>query len=185
MDNGKNHIIKDIFIIAISILASLIIVQAGLLGSFLESAGETKIFGSFIAGFFFTSVFTTAPAILVLGEVAQHESIFWMAFFGGFGALLGDMLLFRIFRNHLVEDIVFIRNSEKHVFKHVLEMRLFRWRWFTAILGAAIIASPFPDELGIMIMGFSKMKTKAFIPFSYIANFAGILLIGLLANTIA
>ena len=52
------------------------------------------------------------------------------------------------------------------------------------MLGGIIIASPFPDELGISLLGFSKMKTTAFIPVSLIFNFLGILAIGLIAKAI-
>jgi len=35
--------------------------------------------------------------------------------------------------------------------------------WSLPVIGAVIIASPFPDELGISLMGFSKMKTPYYI----------------------
>ncbi|MDP3800322.1 MAG: hypothetical protein Q8Q90_02755, partial [bacterium] len=53
-------------------------------------------------------------------------------------------------------------------------------RWFTPFLGALIIASPFPDELGLVLMGLSKTNTKVFIPVSFGLNFIGILIMGLL-----
>ena len=52
------------------------------------------------------------------------------------------------------------------------------------MLGGIIIASPFPDELGISLLGFTKTKTNAFIPVSLVFNFIGILLIGIVARTI-
>jgi hypothetical protein len=47
-----------------------------------------------------------------------------------------------------------------------------------------IIASPFPDELGLMLMGLSKTNTKVFILLSFVLNFIGILVMGLLLRRV-
>ena len=51
-------------------------------------------------------------------------------------------------------------------------------------MGGLIIASPFPDELGIGLLGFSKMRTRWFVLLSFTFNFIGIFLIGLVAKTL-
>ena len=56
------------------------------------------------------------------------------------------------------------------------------FRWLTFLVGGLIIASPLPDELGISILGFSKMKVSWFIAISLVFNFIGILLIGVVAR---
>ena len=61
-------------------------------------------------------------------------------------------------------------------------LRIFRW--LIAFLGALIIASPLPDELGLTMMGFSKIKTSLFIPISFLLNSLGILIIGLIAKAV-
>lgn len=66
--------------------------------------------------------------------------------------------------------------------KAVFRLRFFRW--LTWLLGGLIIASPLPDELGIGLLGFSKMKLAAFIPLSLIFNSLGILVIGLVARSL-
>ena len=58
------------------------------------------------------------------------------------------------------------------------------FRWLTFLVGGLIIASPFPDELGISLLGFSKMRTSWFIPLSFAFNFVGILLVGLVAKAL-
>ena len=45
------------------------------------------------------------------------------------------------------------------------------------IIGAIIIASPFPDEIGVSLMGLSKLSTPKFIFISYILNSIGLFLI--------
>ena len=66
--------------------------------------------------------------------------------------------------------------------KLLLKLKLFRWLTFFA--GGLIIASPFPDELGISLLGFSKMRTSWFIPLSFALNCIGILLIGWVAKAL-
>jgi hypothetical protein len=41
--------------------------------------------------------------------------------------------------------------------------------------GAVIIASPFPDEIGVSLMGMARMSGLAFVALTYVLNAAGIL----------
>ena len=68
---------------------------------------------SFIAGIFFTSVLTTVPSIIALGEVALHASAWNVAIAGGLGALVGDLLIFRFVRSRLVAHIMRIAFSPR------------------------------------------------------------------------
>ena len=54
--------------------------------------------------------------------------------------------------------------------------------WLSSFLAAAIIASPLPDELGLMILGFIHFNTKKFLPIAFVLNFLGILAITLFAQ---
>ena len=45
------------------------------------------------------------------------------------------------------------------------------------LLGALIIASPFPDEIGLLMFGVSKLKYRELLVITYLLNTAGILLI--------
>ena len=64
----------------------------------------------------------------------------------------------------------------------LLKLKLFRRVSF--FVGGLIIASPLPDELGISLFGFSKIKMSWFIPLSFIFNFIGIVLIGVVAQAL-
>ncbi len=183
MDNHKNNLIKDIGIVALSVLIAIILMKTGVLIDILASSKKLALFGSFIAGMFFTSVFTVAPATVVLAEIAQINSIFLTALFGGAGALIGDLIIFRFIKNRLFEDILYLlKKSKSEKLISIFRLRIFRWS--LAFLGALVIASPLPDELGLMMLGFSKMKTSLFIPISFLLNSLGILVIGLIAKAI-
>ncbi len=182
LQEHKNFLMHDFGIVALSIVIALILAKTGVLISILTATQSLEILGSFIAGVFFTSIFTMAPAMVALGQIAQHNSIWVTAFFGGLGAVVGDLIIFRFVRDKLSEHLSQLL-QEKGISKRIkaiFEVKLFRW--LTFLLGALIIASPLPDELGISLLGFSKMRTSWFIPLSFIANFGGILLIGFVAK---
>lgn len=180
----NNPFVHDISIVALSIVIAVILVEADILSSVLVSTAGFSFLGSFIAGIFFTSVFTTAPAIVTLGEIAKQGSLFTTALYGAFGAVIGDIVIFQFIRDELSEHFVVLvkHNSYWKRFRTLFRLKYFRW--FTFMLGGLIIASPFPDELGIGLLGFSKMKTTSFIPISFLFNFLGILAIGLIAKAI-
>ncbi len=178
----KNHILEDIGLVVLSVLVAIILVRTDILITLLATSAQMERLGSFIAGMFFTSVFTTAPAIATLSEIAQANSLFRTAFFGALGAVTGDLIIFRFVRDRFSEDITELIGHKRgrHRFNALFKLRFFRWLTFLA--GGLIIASPLPDELGIGLLGFSKMKTLLFIPLSFTFNFIGIIIIGIIAR---
>ncbi|MDO8617415.1 MAG: hypothetical protein Q7N87_00765 [Candidatus Uhrbacteria bacterium] len=184
MENPKNNLTKDIGIIVLSVIVAIVLIKTGAIEEMLKQTQDLWFLDSFIAGMFFTSVFTTVPAMVALGETAQlSQSVLLVAIFGGLGALCGDLIIFRFMRDRFGEDILrLIRNSGNGKLRSVIRLKSFRW--LTFFLGALIIASPLPDELGLTMMGFSKTKTSLFIPVSFIFNFLGILVIGLVAKNL-
>lgn len=183
-DRSYGFLLHDVFIIAVSIGIAAVLVKTEILAKVLASAQELEFLGSFIAGLFFTSIFTTAPAIVTLGEIARINSIMYVALFGALGAIIGDLIIFRFIRDKFSEhifELISHRSTWKRM-KVLFRLRLFRWA--SLFVGGLIIASPLPDEIGISILGFSKIKTLWFIPISFVFNFIGIILIGLIARAI-
>src|SRR3989344_2574126 len=174
LKNHKNNLIQDSLIISLSIAVAIIFVKTGIIIKILESSKGLELFGSFIAGMFFTSVFTAVPATVTLGEIAIINSVLWTAFFGGIGAVIGDLIIFRFVRDAFSEHIMdFMRHRHKGRFFKALHKIKFL-KWLTLFVAAIIIASPLPDELGIALLGFSKMKIYVFVLFSFTFNFLGI-----------
>ena len=146
--------------------------------SLLVFLGDGVLAASFVAGLFFTSVVTTAPAVIVLGELALEGNVFLVALFGAAGAVIGDYILFAFVRDRVSEDIAHIMNKgQRGKFRALMRRKTFKW--LLPFLGGLIIASPLPDELGLTLLGMTRMKTSRFVPLSYLFNFIGILLIGL------
>ncbi|MFA6601480.1 MAG: hypothetical protein WCT02_01275 [Candidatus Paceibacterota bacterium] len=175
---------RDLIVIALSVLVAVIIVLSGVLSQILSVTRDIAFLNSFIAGFFFTSIFTTAPAMVVLGEISRLDNLYSVAFFGALGAMCGDYLIFTFARNvfsvHLTELITIKGLTRK--LHTIFKLRLFRW--LTFLVGGLIIASPLPDELGLGLLGFSKAKTPLFLVLSFAFNFLGIVLVGLVARAV-
>ncbi|HEY4501269.1 MAG TPA: hypothetical protein VJI70_03345 [Candidatus Paceibacterota bacterium] len=184
--NGNgNHILSDVAIIALSVLVAVLLVQTDALSGFLVSAKEVGIWGAFIAGMFFTSIFTTAPAIAALGEISIMQGIFYTALFGAAGSVLGDLIIFQFVRDRFSEHVseIMMHQSIWRRFHLLFKRRFFRWGTF--LVGGLILASPLPDELGVAVLGFSKMRVKYFALLSFVFNFLGILAIGLVVHSLA
>ncbi len=181
--NRRNHLVVDLLIIAASVVFAILLVKSGVIARALQDANGLKYIGSFIAGIFFTSAFTTAPATAAFVELSAFNSIFAMAALGGLGALFGDLIIFRFVKNRFSADIKYLLALRwKQRISFIFRRRLFRW--VSAFLGALIIASPLPDEIGIALLGLSKIKNRNFIIVSYILNTLGILIIGLISRAI-
>lgn len=180
----KDNIMRDLSIIILSIIIAIILVKTGILKNLLTASQELKFINSFLAGIFFVSIFTAAPATVILAEIAQTNSLLLVALGGGIGALIGDLVIFRFIKNQLSVDFShLIKKSGSERLISIFKLKLFRW--LIPFLGAVVVASPLPDELGLAMMGLSKIKTSLFIPVSFLLNFLGILVIGLIAKSIA
>lgn len=180
----QDFFVHDLSTVFLSILIALLLVKSEALGLILSGAASLKLVGSFIAGIFFTSVFTTAPAIVTLGSIASEHSLLLTALFGAFGAVLGDLIIFSFIRDRLSEHLMILMEHTSYWKRVKALFRLKYFRWGTFLLGGLLISSPLPDELAISLLGFTKMKTKFFIPLSFVFNFIGIVLIGLVARAI-
>lgn len=182
-EKRNNKLVQDVAIILISVLAAIDLAKSNTLAGILALTQESVILGGLLGGILFTSGFTAAPAVVVLGKLAQSYSVFPVAFLGAIGAVVGDLLIFRFLRDGISEDFAnLMQQAPRTRFAHVFRLRLFRW--FAAFLGALVVASPLPDEIGLFMMGISKLKLSRFIPLSFVLNFLGVVAIGLIARSL-
>ena len=181
--NMTSHIFRDIAIITFSVIIAVILAKTGILIEFLTVSRNLEIIGSFLGGFFLVSAFTAAPALVAITEIAQHNSALLVSFFGAIGALIGDLLIFRFVKDSISDDIAYLlKKTGSGRFLHIFHLRIFGW--LIPLIGALIVASPLPDEIGLAMMGLSKMKTKFFAPTIFILDFLGILAVALIAKSL-
>ena len=167
---------RDLFFIVLSLIVTLFLVRLGVLDSILSVTGQWSIVASFIVGVFWTSVFTISPASVAIAHLARNVDFLTLAAFGAVGAMLGDLIIFAFIEDVFSEDVRGAIKASR--FKKFLSRTHFSFlRWFGPIVGAIIIISPLPDEVGLSLMGMSKMKVRYLIPMTLILNFIGIYLI--------
>jgi hypothetical protein len=178
--HGPTKLARDIGAIITSVAVAYVLIEINAFDGILHASSGMKFLGSFIAGIFFTSVFTFALSTVALAEIALTNNILGVAFFGGLGAVVGDLIIFRFLRKGIAEDIEELIKKEGKRLDYVFHLRFFRF--LIPFIGALIIASPFPDELGLAMMGIVKLEPKFLVPISFVLNSLGILILLLIAQ---
>ena len=136
--------------------------------------------GIFIAGLLFSFGFTTPFAIGFFLN-ASPENIILAAIIGGVGAMISDLLIFKLIRVNFMDEFYKLKNTKplKELRKEInnkikTKIKVYLLFFFAGI----IIASPLPDELGVsMLAGLTHIKTHIFVAISFIMNTIGILAI--------
>lgn len=172
----KKSTFRDIVLITLSFFVAYALIKTDFVANFLAVTQEMKLVGIFVAGFFFTSIFTIAPATVVIAELALYNSLWKLAIVGAIGAVIGDYVIFLLIRDQITARIIkyFGKTKlKKLVVKDLLKLKPIRW--LTFLIGVVIIASPLPDEFGLALIGISRIKLRYLFVTSFIANVAGIL----------
>ncbi len=173
IDKYKNFKYKNTVILLIGILFALYIARFEPFNDFLLRLGGWGYLGAFIAGILFVWIFSVPTAIVILLTLSEFISPIEIGIIAGAGAVVGDLLIFKFVRNRLSEELTDIYdNFGGSYVKRIFHSKYFNWT--LPIIGAIIIASPFPDELGVSLLGISKMKTLNFIILSFVLNSLGI-----------
>lgn len=178
----KRWAYKNTTLLILSIIVFAFLADTSIVHALIRHIGSYGYLGSFITGIFFVSTFTIAPASLVLFHLAQDYNAFIIAVTAGAGAVIGDLLIFRFFKDQIfIEFAPIMKRLRRTGFLTPFKSPYFAW--VTPVMGAIIIASPFPDEIGIGMMGLTKIKQWQFMVLTYVLNTLGILIIVLLAQS--
>jgi len=174
----------EAWILIVGLVLAVWLIKSDAIAALVAHSEHFHVLASFIEGFFFTSMLTTAPAIVAITESAQYIPAVELALIGGFAAVCGDLLIFRFVRSKLVEHILraALHPGTIRVGRAIAAGPL--W-WLGPLFGAAVIASPLPDELGLLMMGLSHIRLWQFVPIAFIANATGILLMALAAQNLS
>lgn len=188
-DSLKQRRYVTTFFVIVSIFFAWMFFKTGAVSVFVSVFSPVPELAAFLAGIGFSSLFTTAPAMVLLGTIATSFGVWQTAFFGGAGALIGDLVLLKAMTavaKVAKKPIGKVIHSPRFVRLHRLRMILSHgpFKLILWITGAIIIASPFPDELGLAIMGASKIPFWLLVCISYTFNTLGIAAIGAVASTL-
>lgn len=168
---------KNITLFGASVLVGLILLKTPIFREIIFHLGNFGYIGAFIGGILFISTFTVTVGTALLMLLAESLHPVEIGIIAGLGAVVGDLTIFQYIRNR---DIL---NEIRHFFEyfggdkisHLIHTKYFSWT--LPVLGAFIIVSPLPDEMGVSLMGISKMRTRHFILLSFVLNSVGIFLI--------
>ncbi len=178
----KNWQYKNTAILIVSFIVFFYLADTDLIKNIIQKIGTFSYFGSFFAGIFFVSIFTVAPAAVVIFDLAKNLNPLFVAIAAGAGAVVGDYLIFRFLKDRVFEELSPIFQKVGGSFLKKLFLSPF-FAWLIPIAGALIIASPLPDEVGIGMMGLSKVKNWHFILITFLLNAVGIFLVVALAKS--
>src|SRR3990167_8602465 len=178
MPKRVKKLIADLIIFLISVFLAYLLIQNRSLDAFVTRVEPVRFLAEFVAGALFIFFLTTPFSFALFYVLAESVHPLQVALIGGLGASIGDMLIVSIFRNSFFDDFKTLEKTLKlkrafHFFHHS------HFNHLAPLLGVLIIASPFPDELGLMMLGASKLKYIQLLILTYILNTAGIFFVSL------
>ncbi len=155
------------------ILLAILLYQFEAFHRFLLSIGSLGYIGAFLGGILLVSSFTVAPGAVILLILVEKLNPWEIALLGGLGGVVGDFVIFKFVKDDLVQEVkpLFDKFGGKHL-ATLLHSKYFSWS--LPVIGALLIASPLPDEIGVSIMGISKMPTWKFLLLSFVLDFIGV-----------
>lgn len=167
---------KNLILLALSILFGLVLSRLEPFHELLLHLDGFGYVSAFLAGMLFVSTFTLTTGAVMLLVLAERYSAIEIGLIAGMGAVLGDYVVYHFIKYTFIDEITFLfeKLGGDHI-RHVFHTKYFSWT--LPVIGALIIASPLPDELGVSLMGISKMKPYQFLLVSFILNAVGIFLI--------
>lgn len=172
----RNWQYKNTALLVLSLILFLFFADTPFVQRLIHIIGNFGYIGAFIAGMLFVSIFTVAPASVVLFFIADELNPLLVAVFAGAGAVVGDYFIFKYLKDKVFEEIkpFYMDHGGKPLVK-IFKTPYFAW--IVPIVGAFIIASPLPDELGLGMLGMTKIKVKDFILLTFLLNTVGIFLV--------
>lgn len=181
MINSKFILKIVVFILSLSF--AWWIIDSGYLRLIIDQILPVRFIAEIIAGVFYTSFLTAPIAVAMLVVLAEEGNPIIVALLGGLGAVLGDLIIIKLFREKFAKDV-----KEVSYYFHLQlidkTLRKFKLQFLIPLIGLIVIASPFPDELGLLMLGASKLSYHKLFSLTYLLNTTGILFITIPANLI-
>jgi len=166
------HLLIDISIIGIVIFLSAVLVSTDLEKQILSNFKGNEFFAYLLGGIFSVNFITAVPAYTFFHKIVTPDNFALVLLGLALGSVIGDVLIFNFIKFRIVENIIKIFKTNPQVSK-VIKTRKQYLRLLLVFIGGLIIMSPFPDEIALLIMGFSRIKNLYFIPISFILNLLG------------
>lgn len=183
MKRHRSHKHINLFLLAASAVVAYMLSQYVPFQQFLLQLGAYGYVGAVLAGFLFSCSFTVTIGAVILAILAQKLPPWQIGLLAGVGGMTADLTIFHIIRDDIMEDLapVYKKLGGSHLTK-ILHTKYFRWT--LPVIGALIIMSPLPDELGVSLMDIAGMRASRFLLLSYVLNTSGMFMVAWAANTV-
>lgn len=169
--------------LVVALVVFILLLDTSFMTTTFDVVSDMSYIGIFIAGMLFVSVFTAIPALVLLLSFSEFNP-YIVALIAGLGSMLGDYLILKYaedqvayelkpiaFRFGIPQTIAYLQGRKPTL-------------GFVRLIGALIIASPLPDEIGIGLLGIGRLNKASFLAICYVLNTAGILLIVLTGKAV-
>jgi hypothetical protein len=179
------HHHNNIALLIISLVSAFVISRLPFFNVIIADISKLGLFGAFLSGMFFASTFTVATGGLLLISLVNTINPFGLVIASACGAVFADLLIFHFVKDGVSAEVapVYEKFLAHHHLKKILHTRYFSWT--LPVLGAIIIATPLPDELGVSLLGISAMTTLKFALVSFFSHTIGMISLVLLAGTLS
>lgn len=167
-------LLRDIGFLIISAIIGYFLWKWGTLAGLLELTAGIPYLNSLVAGAMFTSAITVGPATAAIALLASSGvSPIEIAIIGALGAMTVEVTAFILLRDTIALEI---RKAGRRSKRSLASYLIFRgrWRFVSIIIGALIIASPLPDEPGILLLSLEKPSWKTVLVLTFLLNTLGI-----------
>lgn len=181
MDPKVKRLLLKTFVFAVSLSFAWWIIKSSYLENIVEAILPLRFVSEIVAGILYTSFLTSPVSVAMLVVLAKTNNPITTALLAGIGTVIADLLIVRFFKSEISSDLKLV-SKELHLQKVSMFLKAFHLDFLVPLLGAVIVASPLPDELGLLMLGASKLNYRELAILSYVLNTAGILLIVAPAN---
>jgi hypothetical protein len=168
-------------VIAIALFVFLL--DSALLASVFKYLESLGFLGGLLAGMLSASLFTAAPALVLIIDLAPQLDPLFLALIVGVGAALGDMIILLFFEERIFHELkpVYLRLRGRNRGRP----RKPRRSAALLLLGTFFITSPLPDEVGLGLLGISHFPKVVILVICLGLNVLGAALIILAARALA
>lgn len=169
-----------LLLLIVSIAAAYIIFTNPTISLIIKSFENLSYIGIFIFGMLFSFGFS-APFAIGFFLSVEPNNIFLAAIVGGIGALVSDIMIFRMIKVSFQDEFDILKNEKvvrkiRTLIKKNFSIKLTNYLLF--FIAGFLIASPLPDEAGVSILaGLTSVNLKILGILSFIFNTIGIYII--------
>lgn len=163
------HRYKYSILLVFTFIAAWAIGRLGILDTYAESLAATNTtLYTFVSGAMYSFSFTAGISVLMFSYLDVGNNIVPLALIAAFGGLLADLLIFRFVKDVILHEL---GDNAKNFIARMTKTKVAKI--ICAVIGAIIIASPFPDEIGLTFMGVSKIAFWELVVLTYLLDAAG------------